>query len=234
MMGPQRLVEVGAIQVTCTVNAGCCPHDQELPHPSRIRPAKAKPPCMLKHALFLLLALSPVHSEELFPSIPLPQAQHLSQQQQKPILVEFSASWCATCKAMQRTTFSDPAVIEYARSHFVPLQLDLDKDNEQAKKLGVSTVPTLIVLDQGKELDRLTGLQKTPKLLAWLRNVGQRASSDMPAESQQSLLRFARTNSHRQWSNLLTALDAAERSQEAQTIRIWILETDPEARLEAE
>lgn len=128
---------------------------------------------MLKLAMMLALTFGPVCAEELFPSIPLQQAQELSRQQKKPILVEFSASWCGPCKAMQRTTFTDPGVIEYTRGHFVPLQLDLDKDSEQAKKLGVGSVPTLIVLEQDREVDRLSGLQKPDELMAWLRNVGR-------------------------------------------------------------
>ena len=128
---------------------------------------------MLKRFLILVLTLAPVCAEELFPAIPMTQAQQLSQQEKRPILVEFSASWCAPCKVMQRTVFQDSAVIEYTRGHFVPIQLDLDKDKDQAQKLGVGTVPTLIVLDQGREVDRLSGLQKTEELLAWLRNVGQ-------------------------------------------------------------
>jgi tetratricopeptide (TPR) repeat protein len=74
---------------------------------------------------------------------------------------------------MQQTTFADPQVIEYCRTEFVPVQLDLDRDRAEAQRLGVAVVPTLLVLQEDREVDRTSGLQSSQQLLAWLARVGQ-------------------------------------------------------------
>ena len=55
----------------------------------------------------------------------------------KPLMVEFMAEWCSSCRMMEDSTFIDPAVIEKA-GHFIPVRIDVDKQKDVAERYGSS------------------------------------------------------------------------------------------------
>ena len=74
----------------------------------------------------------------------------------RPLLLDFYADWCVSCKEMERYTFSDPAVAaEMAR--FVLLQADVTANDEEDQALmqgrfGIPGPPAILFFDpQGQE-----------------------------------------------------------------------------------
>lgn len=74
----------------------------------------------------------------------------------RPVLLDFYADWCVSCKEMERYTFSDPAVAaEMAR--FVLLQADVTANDEEDQALmqgrfGIPGPPAILFFDpQGQE-----------------------------------------------------------------------------------
>ncbi len=66
----------------------------------------------------------------------------------KPVMLDFYADWCVSCKEMERYTFSDPAVVS-ALSRFVVLQADVtanDADDQQLLqgRFGMPGPPAII------------------------------------------------------------------------------------------
>lgn len=76
-------------------------------------------------------------------------------QSQKPVLLSFSASWCASCQIMKKQVFTSPAVKE-ALKDFTYLQVDLSEITPSKKqimdKFNVIAPPTFIFFKAGKEL----------------------------------------------------------------------------------
>lgn len=74
---------------------------------------------------------------------------------EKPALVKFSAIWCGPCKAVKpkfETIANDP---EYAHINF--LSVDIDKQERVASLYGVTSMPTFIYFNNGKEVHRSQG-----------------------------------------------------------------------------
>jgi thioredoxin:protein disulfide reductase len=77
-------------------------------------------------------------------------ALQASKLQKKPLLIDFAASWCKNCLAMDATVFPDPEVKDQLRQ-FVVIRYDAEKPNESPArevldKFGVMGLPTYIVL----------------------------------------------------------------------------------------
>jgi thioredoxin:protein disulfide reductase len=96
---------------------------------------------------------------------------------QKPVVIDFSATWCVPCREMVRTTFRDPAVIE-AAAHFVRLKADITERNDRNTRLAleyeIRGVPTTVFIDKhGRILKREVGYLNSSRFLSDLHEVDE-------------------------------------------------------------
>ncbi len=76
-------------------------------------------------------------------------------QADRPVLVDFSATWCGPCKRLE------PVVHEIADDYdgrLKVVKVDIDKAPGIAAKFAVMSVPTLVLFRDGQVMDQLTGL----------------------------------------------------------------------------
>lgn len=85
----------------------------------------------------------------------LPSALAESARTGKPVLADFSATWCPQCQVMKHEVWPDAQVAKVVNEGFIPVALDADAVSSRgpAQQYGVEAIPTLLVLDsQGKVL----------------------------------------------------------------------------------
>lgn len=101
---------------------------------------------------------------------------------QRPILVDVWAVWCVPCKAMDETTYRDPAVV-LAMTGFVPLKVDHDSSATFCERYGVEILPAVLYLDaEGREIGRQVGALETAGLLERMEVVRSGYSAYLAAE----------------------------------------------------
>ncbi len=72
-----------------------------------------------------------------------------------PVLVDFSATWCAPCKKLEPIV--DDVAGEYA-GRLKVVKVDIQKSPGTAARFGVLSVPTLILFLDGVVKDQVLGL----------------------------------------------------------------------------
>ena len=83
----------------------------------------------------------------------------------KPVLVDFNADWCGPCKMLA------PVLEEIAgsRDDVKIVSINVDDEDILAENYGVSSIPCLVVVRDGKEVRRSIGFRGKDAVLEMLR-----------------------------------------------------------------
>jgi thioredoxin 1 len=79
-----------------------------------------------------------------------------------PTLVDFWAEWCAPCRAI--SPILEEIATEY-ESKLRIVKLNADEHPDVVRKLGVMSIPTLILFANGEEKTRIVGARAKQQLL---------------------------------------------------------------------
>lgn len=81
-----------------------------------------------------------------------------------PIVVDFWADWCGPCKMMA------PIFAEAARQRpkVMFVKIDTESAVHTASRFQIRSIPTLMIMQGGREINRAAGAMSLPQFLSWL------------------------------------------------------------------
>ena len=83
---------------------------------------------------------------------------------EKPVLVDFNATWCGPCRMLKPTL--DELAAE--RPDVSVVGIDVDENMDLAEEYGVFSIPCVVLIKDGVEADRSVGLVPKEALLNML------------------------------------------------------------------
>ncbi|MBE6750220.1 MAG: thioredoxin [Ruminococcaceae bacterium] len=88
----------------------------------------------------------------------------LAKNSDKKVLIDFFAEWCGPCRMVS------PIVDEIAEENpqWLVAKVNVDEEPELAAAFGVASIPTLVVMENGKIVSQSSGARPKAQILALL------------------------------------------------------------------
>ena len=73
---------------------------------------------------------------------------------EKPVLVDFFATWCGPCRMLA------PILEELSQEVETPIyKVDVDECENLSRKFGILSIPTMIFFKNGQQIEKIVGLK---------------------------------------------------------------------------
>lgn len=81
----------------------------------------------------------------------------------RPVLIDFWAPWCGPCRMLS------PTISEIAEEYGDKVKVckvNVDEQGELASNFGVMSIPTLVVIKEGKVVNSVTGVRPKDQIVS--------------------------------------------------------------------
>jgi len=115
--------------------------------------------------------------EALFKNLSsLKEIEKAVKEAKKPVMIDFSAKWCTSCKELDHITFKDPRVLSVLKNfevYRVDVTENSDEDKRMLKRFNLFGPPGIVFFKDGKELKGLqvVGFKEPEEFLGILKKV---------------------------------------------------------------
>lgn len=91
-------------------------------------------------------------------------------------VLDFWAPWCSPCRAMSPSIELLMKEYNTENSGVEIKKVNVDEDSELSVKFGIRSIPTLVFVSDGMEVDRLAGAVKKEKIVEKIKEVQESLS----------------------------------------------------------
>lgn len=92
-------------------------------------------------------------------------------------VLDFGAAWCAPCR------HNEPVVVRMELAGVKVRRIDVDLEPDLAKQYGITSVPTYVIREQGKEVKRTQDIRQLKSWQKWL--LGKKGEKPSPQPNRQ-------------------------------------------------
>ena len=82
----------------------------------------------------------------------------------RPVLMDFYADWCGPCRMVAPIVES----IASENPQYIIGKVNVDEEPELARKFGIISIPTLVVMKNGNLVNKATGMRPKEQILSLL------------------------------------------------------------------
>ncbi|MDC0230637.1 thioredoxin domain-containing protein [Aureispira] len=138
--------------------------------------------------LLVLMAFKPTPTSVEFLNTDWDTSKKRALSENKLYFVDFDASYCATCRKMDESTYMDEKLANYMDKNVIALRVDVqDFDGVMwSQQYEVEALPTMLIFDaQGSLVKRLVGYQTASDLISQFKSIKVRTKT--PSVSPQPI-----------------------------------------------
>jgi len=90
----------------------------------------------------------------------------IEKSKQKPVLVDFWASWCMPCRILSPTL---ERLVNKHKGKFLLAKVNVDENQNLAMQYDIMSIPTVILFKNGKVIDYFVGALPEAEIIEWLK-----------------------------------------------------------------
>lgn len=113
------------------------------------------------------------------------QQEVLLRSREVPVLVDFWAEWCGPCKTLSPLL---ERITDQAGGRFELAKVDVDANQELSAQFGIQSIPTVVAIRHGKEVDRFSGALPEASILTFIDGVMPTELDVMVDEARSALV----------------------------------------------